>query len=85
MNYKVLKDSINLPLLLAIEARIKNEGDLFVKYMQEYIHNLTGENEDYEMYLFAYHELLDYYKSVNDQEQIIHTYDKMMEIINLVS
>ena len=82
---EILKDSINLPLLLAIQARIENQGDLFVKYIQEYIHNLTGDNDDYEMYLFAYHELLEYYKSINDQENIIHIYDKMMEIINLVS
>lgn len=80
-----LVNSIQLSFLEAIQARIENQGDLFVKYIQEYIHNLTGDNDDYEMYLFAYHELLEYYKSVNDQENIIHIYDKMMEIINLVS
>lgn len=85
-NNKYLENDAHFILLKAIQARIKGKDTLFVQYMQEYIQSLSsGKYEDYEMYLFAYHELLDYYKSVNDQVEIIHTYDKMMEIINLVS
>lgn len=84
-NVKYLENSIQLIFLKALEAIINENGDLFVSFMYDYIHSLSGQYDDYEMYLFAYHELLEYYKSVNDQENIIHTYDKMMEIINLVS
>ena len=81
-NLIILENNYHKYFLKALQEKIKNNDNLYVKYLNTYCRYLIQFSSDNEMLKCIYEELLIYYKLKNDYENQIYMQEKIIELIN---